>query len=472
MDASAELVDLISALEDLNAAAAAAQARAAVDLDRTRRAQEAAIGVRAERRGRGVAAEVGLAARVSAAQGSTLLGFGKALCTEMPFTLAALAHGRLSKWRATLLVKESACLTVEDRVRLDKDLCADPSVLEGLGDRRVGDAARAWCCREDAAAVVARRRRAESERRVSIRPAPDSMTYLTALLPVAEGVAAYKALTTAADSARARGDERTRGQVMADVLVAGVTGLPEGSCPPVLVNLVMTDRALFSGDDEPAVVPGYGPVPAADARSLVVRSQRNGAGAWVRRLYTAPSTNSLVAMDSRRRKAPRGLSDLIDLRDGASCRAPWCDAPARHDDHVVPHAEGGKTTHVNTQRDCEAHNYAKIAPGWKAEPVAGERHRVVTTTPTGHTYSSTAPPLPGWQPQHTAGPQEQVAATDAAPPPRAPDEAAHAGTAGSVRAGGGECGCASSCGCECASTTRLSEGERILRRDLSWVRAA
>ena len=38
------------------------------------------------------------------------------------------------------------------------------------------------------------RRRAEADRMVSIRPAPDTMTYVTALLPVAQGVGVYAAL--------------------------------------------------------------------------------------------------------------------------------------------------------------------------------------------------------------------------------------------------------------------------------------
>ena len=39
----------------------------------------------------------------------------KALVHEMPHTLAALEAGALSEWRATILVRESACLDVEDR---------------------------------------------------------------------------------------------------------------------------------------------------------------------------------------------------------------------------------------------------------------------------------------------------------------------------------------------------------------------
>lgn len=54
--------------------------------------------------------------------------------------------------------------------------------------------------RLDAESVVARCRGAEGQRRVSIRPAPDAMSYVTAYLPVAQGVAVCAALNPAAAS--------------------------------------------------------------------------------------------------------------------------------------------------------------------------------------------------------------------------------------------------------------------------------
>ncbi len=44
-------------------------------------------------------------------------------------------------------------------------------------------------------AAVRRAARAAGDRRVTIRPAPDTMTYLTTLLPVAQGVAAWASLS-------------------------------------------------------------------------------------------------------------------------------------------------------------------------------------------------------------------------------------------------------------------------------------
>ena len=130
----AALVEEISQLERVKSAAAAGQARAAAALDEVRRRDEAAAGVPKARQGRGVASEVALARRDSPARGGQHLGFAKALVYEMPHTLAALECGALSEWRATLIVRESACLDVEDRRTLDAEMCADVSKLDGMGD--------------------------------------------------------------------------------------------------------------------------------------------------------------------------------------------------------------------------------------------------------------------------------------------------------------------------------------------------
>ena len=100
-------------------------------------------------------------------------------------------------------------------------------------------------------------------------------------------------------------------------------------------------------------------------------------------------------MDSQRREFPAPLRRLIVVRD-QYCRTSWCGAPVRHADHVTPWADGGATSEANGQGLCEACNYAKQAPGWHARPGPdGAGDLVETTTPTGHTYPSRPPPLPG-----------------------------------------------------------------------------
>ncbi len=125
-------------------------------------------------------------------------------------------------------------------------------------------------------------------------------------------------------------------------------------------------------------------------------------GVWLRRLYTHPGTGELVGMDSRARIFPPGHRRYIQTRDD-TCRTPYCDAPIRHLDHIIPWHHGGPTTQTNGAGLCEACNHTKETPGWTARPApdpgsapgSGARHTIELTTPTGHTYHSTAPPLPG-----------------------------------------------------------------------------
>ncbi|HKI41650.1 MAG TPA: DUF222 domain-containing protein [Mycobacterium sp.] len=385
------LVERIAELERIKSAAAAGQARAAAALDSARRAAEAAAGVPAARRGRGVASEVALARRDAPVRGGRHLGFAKALVHEMPHTLAALECGALSEWRATLIVRESACLDVEDRRTMDAELCADPAGLNGMGDARVAAAAKAIAYRLDPHAVVEQAAKAEHERTVTIRPAPDTMTYLTALLPVAQGVAAYAALRRAADTCC---DGRSRAQVMADTLVERVTGRAAAVPTPIAVNLVLSDETLLGGASAPAYICGYGPIPAGVARAMVASAVTDRRSrATLRRLYAHPRAGALVTMESRARIFPRGLAAFIELRDGR-CRTPYCDAPIRHRDHAQPWAKGGPTTADNGLGCCERCNYTKEAPGWRVSTRIDENHTHTAkfTTPTGKSYWSTAPP--------------------------------------------------------------------------------
>ncbi|WP_434993791.1 HNH endonuclease [Arthrobacter sp. Ld5] len=413
----AELIDLVGTLEELKSAIAGVQARAAVAFDLAQRQAQAQAGVPASEQSRGVGAQLALARKESPARGSRLLGLARALVTEMAHTLTALDTGQLNEWRATLLVRETACLSAADRCAVDEDLAADRGTFEGAGDRTLIAAARAAAYRRDPRSVTQRASHAARDRHVSLRPAPDTMTYLTALLPVAQGVAMHAELTRHADTCRAAGDERSRGQLMADALVERTTGTP-GGFSRVEVQLIMTDRALLQGDSEPARLPGYGIVPAGWARNLLTGEKPStntadpaatrGFEIWLRRLYTAPDSGDLIAADSRSRLFTAGQRRFLQARDDL-CRTPYCDAPIRHYDHIIAWHTNGPTSLANGAGLCEACNHTKELPGWKATappspcpgPGFSARHTLTISTPTGHTYSSTAPPLPGSRPNRT-----------------------------------------------------------------------
>lgn len=394
----AERIEQISLLESLKGAASGAQARVTVAFDASQREQQAARGVPVRERGRGIAAQVALARRESPARGSRHLGLARALVHEMPHTLEHLSAGRVSEWRATVLCRETAVLCAADRRTVDARMSGH---LPTMGDAAVARTARALAYELDAESMVRRVRGAESDRRVSVRPAPDAMALLTGLLPVAQGVAAFAALDRRAKELIAEGDGRSRGQIMADTLVERVTGQASAGSVPVEVQLVMPAESLLSASDEPASLPGHGPVPAAFARDLLARCAEEGAPLWMRRLFSTPDGQHLVGLERRRRRVDGLLRQFVVLRD-QTCRTPWCDAPVRHLDHAVAHRLGGPTSSANAQGLCEACNYAKEAPGWQSEVVSAgpsgtdpqaPAHTVRTTTPTGRTYLSTAPPV-------------------------------------------------------------------------------
>ncbi|MCS3782456.1 HNH endonuclease [Tsukamurella ocularis] len=227
---------------------------------------------------------------------------------------------------------------------------------------------------------------------MTIRPVPNVMTRLSILMPMAHGVGAYAAIRAAAAAIKGvAGEVRTLAQIMADLAYERLTGRAVVDGQDVTVNLTMPASVLLSDEPGAAHVRDGGSLPAEIARKIVGRATANGT-AWIRRLYVRPDSGAMVALDSRSRKFPEGLADLIAARD-QYCRTPYCDAPIAHIDHVHRHASGGATEYENGQGLCAACNYAKEGVGWRARAVDGPsgRHTLETRTPSGHTYRSVAP---------------------------------------------------------------------------------
>lgn len=402
----AERIERIALLEQIKSAAGAAQARETAAFAASQQEEQVARGVPYERSRQGIAGQIGLARRCSPFNASRAVGWSKILVDELPATFASLAAGRTTEWRAMLVARETAWLSREHRTLVDAEV--GPR-LEQWGDRRVESETRKIAYRLDPHGAVERANRAAGDRRVTIRPKPETMAALSVLAPVAQSVAAYASLRRHADTLIGCGDGRTRGQIMADTAIERLTGQTAANAVPVEINLIMTDQALLGGRagnpdarlsagslaspgvDEPAHLIGYGPIPAPMARDLVLGADPT-VPMWLRRLYRRPGTGELMTIDSRRRQFTAAMRRFLLLRD-QTCRTPWCDAPIRHADHVQRHRDGGATTVPNGQGYCAACNYAKEAPGWSTIAVAG--CAVIIRTPTGATYSSRPPDPPG-----------------------------------------------------------------------------
>ncbi|WP_207782231.1 HNH endonuclease [Phytoactinopolyspora limicola] len=404
MRGDAARIDVLAGLERLKAAAAAAQYEVMVQFAESQRAARRGMGFAERHALRGVPEQIGLATKTSPSAAARQLGRARALTCHLPATFDLLRRGEISEFAATVIVNETSHLAPEERRQVDARLASGG--ITGVGVRRVQGLARRYAIEADPAAAVARAARARKDRRVGIRPAPDTMTVLSALLPCEQGVAAYAALRRHADAVIAGGDGRSRDQIMADTLVERLTGQATADSISAEIGLVMTDNALLGGDNtEAAELFGYGPIPAETARDITRRSAdshdgdshgRGGdehrARVYIRRLFTDPVTGIVVDCDPRRRRFDGSLARLLTYRDGGTCRDPFCDAPIRHFDHIQPHAHGGPTTPANGRGTCARGNYIKQMPGWTIRLVDPYRHTVETTTPTGHRYTSHPPP--------------------------------------------------------------------------------
>ena len=435
---AAQLIDTISALEEAKNALSAVQVQAQALFVAQQRLCQARKGVPQQKLGAGIAHQVALARHESPHRGRQICELGEILVREMPHSMNAFVAGRISEFRASLMVRETAILSLENRVLVDQLISADTDALALLGTRELSAACRKAACELDPEATVRQHEKALGDRHVSLRPAQGGMTFLTALVPLKQGVRILATLTRVANSAKASGDQRGRGQIMADALMhrliqhapcddgAGSIGDHRGTqaengvrtsrepwCtaigqPDIALELIMTDRSLFGSASDPAILSGYEPIPAPMARTMILGDYQaavGGSRVWLKRLFTHPGTNTLMAMDSRSRIFPDGMKEFLRLQD-QRCRTPYCDAPIREYDHVKAYAAGGPTSIINGQGLCAACNQAKEGPGWlsgrsvSADDVSdsdssnGQQWTEVNT-PTGHRYLSCAPALPG-----------------------------------------------------------------------------
>ena len=266
--------------------------------------------------------------------------------------------------------------------------------LDGMGDARVAAAAKAIAYRLDPHAVVDRAATAEDERTVTIRPAPDTMTYLTALLPVAQGVSVYAALRREADI---RGDGRSRGQVMADTLVERVTGRAAAVPTPIAVNLVSPTRHCWA-------VTARRPTSAATAPSR---------RPWPARWWRAPPKTSGPGRHCAGFTPIRGPGRWWRWSRERGCfPAAWAPSSSYGINAAAPVLRRPDPTPrpcptLGRRRPNHSDQRARVSarpattpkkpPAGRSDTSMDENHTHTAefTTPTGAQFRSGAPPLPG-----------------------------------------------------------------------------
>ena len=397
-----EAIDTVRALEELKGACAGAQARVtagfaadATGARRARRVCRAATWARGS--GRRSAWPVGTVRT----RGRGIWGWPRRWCTRCRTPWRPSRPGRSrSGGRPWWCGRPRACPGRTGPGWMPSSP-PRPGGLEALGDRETAAEAPSVAYRLDPHAVTARARIAETERRVTLRPAPDTMSRLTGTLPAAQGVAAWAALSRAADTREGgRGRARSGGRSWPTRWSSGSPARPPLTRCRSRCTCTSPTPALFDPDpdtnSEPGELAGYGPVPAALAARVAARSEPRSGGCCaaaavhpaVRR---AAGRDGVAAPGVPGRAAPvpdRPRPDLSDpvVRGADPARRPRHPrrTPRAHQCRQRPRALRGVQLRQTSPRLASPH------------PI--RRHRDQTTTPTGHTYDSRPPPPIGRPP--------------------------------------------------------------------------
>ncbi|GAB3294332.1 DUF222 domain-containing protein [Epidermidibacterium keratini] len=424
-----EQIDLIDALRRTESACAAARARVSVQFAKARVAEAQERGYSLEQQRAGAVGELALAHRCSPTAMLTKLAEYRRLVIDLPGTLRVLASGECSEYAAQCVARGAKALTGDEAAALDEHLAPQ---LASLTPRQAEGRARRFADQRDPKAAVRRNREAAGTAHVSCRPLADGMAQLSIITKLADAVAMYAALRKAALTDPALHDDGI-GVTMTRIAFERLTGKATAEDLDVEIQLVMSAETLLGDDGQPArmgeehtgVRDAWIPAPMArefalglitdheprddhDADDTANETDQTEQGVenardemrgrrWIRRLFVDPVTGTLAGCDRRRRRFTKSQRRFIAARD-QSCTTPWCGGPIRDYDHATPHAAGGPTDTTNGNGKSTSCNHTKDARGWNTEPIparAGIAHGIKITTPTGHVYTSSSPPVLG-----------------------------------------------------------------------------
>ena len=228
------------------------------------------------------------------------------------------------------------------------------------------------------------------------------MTYVTALLPMPQGVSVYAALKRAADTC---GDGRSRGQVMADTLVERVTGRAADVPTPIAVNLVLTDETLLGGDSD-----------AGPHRRLRARSRPRSPATLGRRRRRRPAVPGHAAQALRNTRPPERW---WRWNHGRGCfpkgLATFIGTPRRHLPHPVLRRPDPPHRPRQPRRPRRAHHRRQRAGTLRSLQLRQRSPRLAGTPQhrrKRHPHHRTSPPPPA----HTDPPKHHRNRAQAASP--------------------------------------------------------
>jgi hypothetical protein len=172
-------------------------------------------------------------------------------------------------------------------------------------------------------------------------------------------------------------------QIRADIFLDLLNGHSELRSDGRSVVDIRVDLTTLAGlDDNPAEIPGWGPVIADIARQTISEQDDSE---W-RFTATDPGTGQIVHTGTTRRRPSTNQRRRVEAQH-LTCVFPGCRMPARECDidHRHPWSQGGLTDEFNLAPLCRHHHRLKHN-GWNIETVSPGMH--IWTSPLGHTYTT------------------------------------------------------------------------------------
>jgi hypothetical protein len=187
---------------------------------------------------------------------------------------------------------------------------------------------------------------------------------------------------TASGSALARHSDSstdTRGTAAGSVEETDVP--PTSIRAQVLVTVPVF--SLLGVTDEPAMLDGYGPIPASMARDLVA----DGAESF-HRVLVDPRDGAPLEIGRTSYRLTKAMRAWLRMRDG-KCPFPGCSNHSLDNeaDHLLAWANGGTTGISNLGQPCPKHHKLRHTTGWTPTP-ATKNQPPGWTSPTGRYYAT------------------------------------------------------------------------------------
>jgi hypothetical protein len=327
------------------------------------------------------AAEIGAALSWTRRAAERNLDFATTLLSEYRRVWEMLHSGLIDLPRARVIVEHT--LHLEDEVRDQVVVTAmerAPAQTTGLLAARIKKLA-IWVAPENA------RRRYESgleERRLVMDGNPDGTANLSGLqLPAIQAQAASRRINRLAHQLKASGDTRSVDQMRADIYLdllsgggAAVTGADRG-----VVDIHVELTTLLELDDQPAELPGWGPVISDVARRVVDEQVE---AEW---RYTVRDENGTVIGNGTTRRRPTAAERRKVQAQAPTCVFPGCRISSTQSDldHNRPWSDDGPTETENLGPLCRHHHVIRHH-GWRIQQIDPGVYQL--TSPLGHTYTT------------------------------------------------------------------------------------